>query len=183
MTRITALINHRIGAVNRGDVYDDPLDDMLVAEGLGEVTGGGSLMQESMEIDYVEIEIDLSGDAGIAVKRVIEFLEDAGAPKSSKIIIVGTNDSVEFGKREGLALYMNGTDLPDDVFETGDINDVVEELDTLLEGISSFDDFWEGRTETALYAYGASYDQMKAIIDLYVARHPLCQLSRIVRIA
>jgi hypothetical protein len=183
MMQMTARINHRMSAVNRGDLYDDPLDDMLAAEGLGEVTGGGSLMLESMEVNYVEIEIDVSGDAGAAVMRVIEFLEEAGAPKSSKIIMNGTDDTIEFGKREGLALYMNGTDLPDEVYETGDINEVVEELDTLLEGVSSFDDFWEGGTETALYAYGVSFDQMKAIIDPYVARHPLCQLARIARIA
>jgi hypothetical protein len=183
MTRMTARINHRIGAVNRGDLYDDPLDDMLIAEGLGEVTGGGTSIRDSMEIDYVEIEIDVSGDAGTAVDRVIEFLEEAGAPKSSKVIVDGNDKAIEFGRLEGLALYMNGTDLPDAVYKSGDINIVVEHLDALLEGVSSFDDFWEGSTETALYAYGPSYEHMKAIIMPYVAQHPLCQLARIERIA
>jgi hypothetical protein len=183
MTQMTARINHRVGAVNRGDLYDDPLDDMLIAEGLGEVTGGGTSVQDSMEIDYVEIEIDVSADADAVVTRIIEFLEEAGAPKSSKIILDDRQGAVEFGRREGLALYMNGTDLPDAVYESGDINMVVEHLDALLEGVSSFDDFWEGSTETALYAYGASFEAMKAIITPYVAQHPLCQHARIVRIA
>lgn len=183
MISITARINHRIEPMNRGDLYDDPLEDMLTGEKLGGVTGGGTSMQETGEVEFADVEIDLAGDSPELVQRVIEFLEEAGAPMGSKIILHASGAEIAFGKREGLALYMNGTDLPDEVYENGDINDVVDDLDALLEGVSSFDDFWEGPTETAMYAYGDSFDQIKAIIEPYVAEKPICQLARIVRIA
>jgi hypothetical protein len=183
MRHLTAQLNHRIMPIDRGDLYEDPLDEMLKAEGLGEVTGGGTAMQESMEIDYVDIEIELSDDSPSTLARVIAFLENAGAPKGSQLIMHDGGDTISFGQREGLGLYLNGTDLPDSVYEDEDINDVQEELDELLKGVSSFDAYWEGSTETALYAYGASFDAIKAVIDPYVAKHPLCQLARIVQIA
>jgi hypothetical protein len=187
MRYITAQLNHRIEPIDRGDLYEDPLDEMLKAAGLGEVTGGGTAMQESMEIDYVDIEIELSGDDSgpddPVVQRIIAFLEEAGAPKGSKIINHDGDATVGFGQCEGLGLYLNGSDLPDAVYEAEDINIVLEELNALLEGVSSFDAYWEGSHESALYAYGASFAAIKAIIAPYVAKHPLCQLARIVQIA
>jgi hypothetical protein len=183
MVYITAQLNHRIQPIDRGEQYEDPLDEMLQAEGLGSVKGGGTAMQESMEIDYVDIEIELSGSPDDAVGRIIAFMEEAGAPKGSKIIIEADGRKIDFGKLEGLGLYLNGTDLPDKVYEEEDINDVVEELDALLDDVSSFDSFWEGNTETALYAYGASFAEMKSLIEPYLAKHPLCHLSRIEQIA
>jgi hypothetical protein len=183
MVYITAQLNHRIQPIDRGEQYEDPLDEMLQAEGLGSVTGGGTAMKESMEIDYVDIEIELSGSADDAVGRIIAFLEEAGAPKGSKIIVEDDGRTNDFGKLEGLGLYLNGTDLPDKIYEEEDINDVVEALDTLLDGVSAFDSFWEGNTETALYAYGASFAKMRSLIEPYLAKHPLCQLSRIEQIA
>ncbi len=187
MRQLTAQINHRIQPLDRGDLYEDPLDEMLQVAGWGAVTGGGTQMLESFEIAHVDVEIELSdlaqtqGDA--ALQSIIQFLEKAGAPKGSKIIRHDGGDPINFGQCDGLGLYMNGTDLPDAVYEAEDINDVVEALDALLSGISAFDAFWEGSTETALYAYGKSFAKIKAIIEPYVASHPLCQMARIVQIA
>jgi hypothetical protein len=183
MVYVTAQLNHRIKPIDRGEQYEDPLDEMLQAGGLGEVTGGGTMVQESGEIDYADIEIGISGNVDETVGRIIAFLEEAGAPKGSKIIFADDDRVIDFGKLEGLGLYLNGTDLPDKVYEEEDINDVVEELDALLEGVSAFDSFWEGSTETALYAYGASFAEMKSIIEPYLTKHPLCQLARIEQIA
>jgi hypothetical protein len=183
MANITAQLNHRIQPIDRGEQYEDPLDEMLQAEGLGSVTGGGTAMKDSMEIDHVDIEIELSDSVDAAAARIIAFLEAAGAPKGSKIIVDADGRTIDFGKLEGLGLYLNGTDLPDAVYEAEDINDVLEELDVLLDGVSAFDSFWEGNTETALYAYGASFAEMKTIIEPYLAKHPLCQMARIEQIA
>jgi hypothetical protein len=182
MAHITAQLNHRIQPIDRGDQYEDPLVEMLQPEGLGSVTGGGTAMKETMEIDYVDIEIEVSGSVDAAIAPIIAFLEGAGAPKGSKII-VDADRTINFGKLEGLGLYLNGTDLPDKVYEEEDINDVVDGLDAVLDGVSSFDSFWEGHTETALYAYGASFAEMKAIIEPHLAKYPLCQLARIEQIA
>jgi hypothetical protein len=38
-------------------------------------------------------------------------------------------------------------------------------------------------TETALYAYGASFAAIKAIIEPSLAKYSLCQLARVVQIA
>jgi hypothetical protein len=183
VNRMTAQLNHRIQPIARGERYEDPLHDMLISEGLGEVEGGGTMVNEDNEIMYVDVEIMFSGETEAVAQRIIIFLENAGAPKGSKLIFPESERTIEFGKQEGLALYLNGTDLADEVYEAEDPNVTLEELNSLLAGAGSITDYWNGNTETALYAYGSSFAKMKSIIDPYVERSPNCQLSRIVQIA
>ena len=42
-TSVTAELNHRIGPIDRGDRYEDPLEKALAERGYGEVDGGGAL--------------------------------------------------------------------------------------------------------------------------------------------
>jgi hypothetical protein len=42
---------------------------------------------------------------------------------------------------------------------------------------------WDGPTETALYAYGASFKEMSERLAGFAATYPLCERCRIVQIA
>lgn len=57
------------------------------------------------------------------------------------------------------------------------------ECDRLLEGVGQVNSYWEGPTETAFYMYGQDFEAMKTRIQPLVDTYPLCQRSRIVRIA
>ena len=89
----------------------------------------------------------------------------------------------EFGLWEGLAIYLNGTDLDPEVYANNDVNELIEQLQKAAEGIGRFDSYWQGGEETALYFYGESFAGMKSVLAPVMDGHPLCQKSRVEQIA
>jgi hypothetical protein len=181
---VTARLNAKVQPIDRGDYYEDPLSDTLKAASLGEVTGGGTQLSEKpygIEFCDLEIRMDEVTEEGLAV--IIKRLNDLGAPKGSRLIIESTGKQIPFGVTEGLAVYLNGTDLEDEVYRTSDVNFVIDEFDRLLKGKGAFRGYWEGGRETALFCYGASYLEMKAALAPFLAEHPLCEKARVEQIA
>ena len=180
---IVATINARIQPIHRGEIYEDPLDDILKRESVGEIVGGGTLQSETGEIEYCEIEIEVSNSDQLTIDLVRKSLEQLGVPKGSKLLIESTDTVIEFGELEGLGIYLNGTDLDDEVYANCDSNHVYTELDRLTEGTGRVFSFWQGETETAFYLYGSSFDAMKSMISELVENYPLCQKCRIEQVA
>lgn len=179
-----ALLNARIMPLDRGDRYEEPLAEALAENGFGEVTGGGTMTSKEGEIDYCGIDIDLF-DVAKGVPFVCEFLARQGAPRGSKLQyeLEGKEVEVPFGVAEGLAIYLNGTDLPDEVYQNCDVNDVYDEINRLLGDRGAIQGHWQGPTETALYLYGSSAEEMRNLVSGYLAEYPLCQRARVVKIA
>lgn len=179
-----ARLNARIMPLDRGERYEDPLGDALAENGFGAVTGGGTMQSKEGEIEYCGIDLDLF-DLSKAVPFVCRFLTEIGAPKGSKLEYELNSKGVEvlFGVAEGLAIYLNGTDLSGEVYKVCDVNEVYEEINRLLGDCGSIQGHWQGPTETALYLYGNSADEMRALIAGYLAEYPLCQRARVVKIA
>ncbi len=179
-----AKLNIRIMPLDRGDMFEDPLAEALEENGFGEVTGAGTMTSAEGEIEYCGIDIDnLDIDKGVPF--ICKFLTKCGAPKGSELQYKhkGKDTKTPFGDAEGLALYLNGTDLPKKVYKECDINDLVDELTRLLGDHGSMLGHWQGPTETALYLYGKSFAEMQKCIAGHVATYPLCQKSRVVQIA
>jgi hypothetical protein len=170
--------------LDRGERYEDPLGEALAENGLGEVTGGGTLQASNGEIEYSGIDIDLF-DVAKGVPFICEFLAQCGAPKGSVLEYEseGQKSEVPFGTAEGLAIYLNGTDLPDEVYRDCDVNEVYAEINRLLGDRGAILGYWQGPTETALYLYGHSADEMRNLVSGYLAAYPLCQKARVERIA
>jgi hypothetical protein len=80
-------------------------------------------------------------------------------------------------------VFLNGVDLDDKVYETCDVNHVIDEFNRLLEGSGRYHSYWQGPRETALYLYGASAEAMKSCIEPFLADYPLCRQSRTERVA
>lgn len=87
------------------------------------------------------------------------------------------------GQLEGLALYVNGTELADEVYENCDINHVISTICELIEGKGDFYSYNEHLSDTALYFYGSSYQEMVEIITPFLQEYPLCEKSRLLQIA
>ncbi len=170
--------------LDRGDRYEDPLQEALEENGWADVTGGGTSQTEEGEIDYCGVDLDLH-NVDQAVPFICEFLEACGAPKGSKLQFErdGESHEVDFGFLEGVAVYINGTDLPEEVYQTCDINHVADEIDRLLGERGGIQGHWQGPTETALYLYGYSAEEMQRLIAPLMAEYPLCQKARMVAIA
>jgi hypothetical protein len=179
-----AQLNARIMPLDRGERYEEPLGEALAESGFGEVTGGGTMQSKEGEIEYCGIDIDLY-DVAKGVPFICEFLAKRGAPRGSKLQyeLKGKKVEVPFGLAEGLAIYLNGTDLPDEVYRECDVNEVYDEINRLLGDRGSIQGHWQGPTETALYLYGCSAEEMRELIAGYMAEYPLCQRARIVTIA
>ena len=88
-----------------------------------------------------------------------------------------------FGVTEGLALFLNGTDLPSAVYENSDINETLSGLSNAMAEKGELRGHWEGSRETALYFYGASFNDMKEAVLAYSVGDPLCALCRVEQIA
>jgi acyl carrier protein len=178
---VTAEFNHRIGPLDRGERYEDPLEEVLKERGYGQTDGGGTLMNKSGEIELIDVHMLLTSTEA-TIPFVIQFLEDRGAPKGSKLRINedGKERVIEFGVREGFAIYLDGVNLPAEVYKNSGIDFVVSEIDKRLVGHGEVEGHWQGPTETALYIYGDSFATMKPLIADFIASYPLCKGARIV---
>jgi hypothetical protein len=180
---LVAQLNARLQPMHRGEFFEDALDLELKKNQLGEVSGGGTLQAPGNEIEYCDIEIELSGDPSAAERLVIRTLEELGAPKGSKLHVEYEDRKVSFGIAEGLAVYLNGTELADEVYKECDSNFVYSELDRLLQGEGRVLSYWQGPTETAFYTYGRSVETMRSRLTNFLVTYPLCQKCRVVQIA
>ena len=174
-------LNDRLVPLQRGARYEDPLDELLRDAKLGSVAGGGTLQQRTGEIATVDIEISLREGSPETVALVVEALERLGAPRGSSYALDG--DRGDFGANEGLAVYLNGTDLPPEVYAASDVNGVIGELEVLVAGVGELHGTWEGETETGVYFYGPSYAAMLDRVRGYVDGTPLLERARVERVA
>ena len=181
---ITARLNARVQPFDRGEYFEDPLDDAIAGAGIGEVTGGGTqLADEPAGIEFCDVEIRVAKTSNETLTAIIDRLEALGAPRGSKLILDGDGREIPFGVHEGIGVFLNGTDLPDAVYEKCDVNHVIEELGRLLGENGDFRGYWQGSEETALYCYGPSFEEMKAAIAPLLDAYPLCEGARVEQIA
>jgi len=180
---IIVQLNARLQPIHRGEFFEDPLDSALKKRKMGEVSGGGTMQEKSGEVDYCDIELLLPNVSQESIAFIVETLETIGAPKGSKLTVGSSKAERPFGRTEGLAVYLNGTDLSEDVYKNGDSNFVHGEFGRLLGVEGRVLSYWQGPAETALYMYGASFASMKSLLGPFLAAYPLCQKCRIVQVA
>ena len=180
---VVARLAARLQPIGRGEFFEDPLDELLDAAGLGSVVGGGTeLADDPVGIRACDVEISAADTSPDTVKKIIAMLEGLGAPKGSEIRIEG-RAPVPFGATEGLAIFLNGTDLPREVYKQSDVNVTIHGLSDAMAGTGEFRGYWEGSKETALYFYGTHFDEMKKAAQAYADRDALCAQCRIEQIA
>lgn len=159
---------------------EDALQEIFQDNKAGEVTGGGTALKENGEIDSCDIEIDYS-DTRKSLEWLVNLLNAIGIPKGS--VLHGIEPPIPVGTLEGLAIYMNGTDLAEEIYKSCDINYVIEQLEQTIEGIGHMYSYLEHGEFTALYFYGTSFLTMKENMNSFVSSYPLCQKCHIEQIA
>ncbi len=182
---VVATLNDKIMPIDRGDIYEDPLDKVLNKNNWGEVSGGGTMQQESGEIEYCDVEIKLNGteiDKNV-IDQIIKKLEEFGAPKGSVLNIEKTHEKISFGKLEGIGIYLDGANLPENVYEECDVNFVITEIHKLTGTEYKVNRNWEHESGIALYFYGNSYEEMNRQIKELIETYPLCENCKIEKIA
>ena len=179
---VIARMPEHIEPMERGARYEDPVQDALAIRDLGLVTGGGSLMTPTTEIGYVDVELALA-DLDGALEVVQRILEEAGAPVGSQLLFEQAGVEVErpFGLQEGLAVYLDGASLPDEVYAETDIDALMERLGAAAESAGGeLRNAWNGPAETGLYHYGPSADAMLVALQPVFDSFAVCQNARVV---
>jgi hypothetical protein len=175
---VVARLNAPLQPLDRA-TFEEPLYALLSEAGIGEVTGGGTQLGDDC-IQYCDIEIALrSADNAPAL---IEHLNAMGAPKGSRLMMQGAED-VPFGVREGLAVRLNGVDLPDEVYATSDLDHVIDELGRAIAPDGLYMTYWEGASHTSLFFFGPSFTAMKAAMAPFLEAYPLCQQCIVEQVA
>ena len=72
---LTARINAKLGPVDRGKLFEDPLDEVLAALG-GGVDGGGTALGESGEVAWCDIVICLKSMNPAVFDKIAHELEE-----------------------------------------------------------------------------------------------------------
>ena len=178
---VTARIWEPIEPIARGERYEDPLQAELERAKLGSVDGGGSQLTKLGEVLFAELELHLANvDAAVDLSKRV--LEQAGAPQGSEFRFPDPGRSpIRFGTQQGLAVYLDGVSLPQEIYAALDLAAVVKQIeDTLGLGGSSLRGSWGGPEETSLYFYGPDADQMFSRLEPLLGTLPICQNARVV---
>jgi hypothetical protein len=176
---VIARLYEHIGPIDRGERYEDPLRAVLESRSLGQVTGGGSQLNELGGIEFADLEIELA-DLDGAVRVVTETLEQAGAPHGAELIDAADGRVLtEFGLQQCLAIFLDGTSLPKEVYADLDFDAVVLEIASAA-GDESFRGAWQGPDETGLFYFGPDAEAMFGRVEPVLGRLPIGQNARVV---
>jgi hypothetical protein len=176
---VLARFYEHVEPIDRGNRYEDPLHAVLEQANLGRVTGGGSQLSESGSIDYADVEIELANLDG-ALQVVAQALEEAGAPQGSELIQASDEKVLrEFGRHQCLAILLDGTSLPDEVYADLDFDAVIGELGAAA-GDDSFHGFAQGNEETSLFFFGPDAERMFERVEPILRRLPIGQNARVI---
>jgi hypothetical protein len=179
-SHMSITLNARLRPLDRGARYEDPLQEAIVTAVPGShVSGGGTLLSAEREPLVCDIDLEVAGDAREVLALVTGVLDAAGAPKGSQARLEA-GDTVPFGVTEGVAVYLNGTDLPAHVYASGDVNDLIAALLERLGAEGDMQSWWQGPRETALYLYGPSAVRVTELITGVLARYQLAERCRVV---
>ena len=99
---VIATIRESILPVDRGRKYEDPLDAVLQAAGLGAVTGGGTQLDDARRVVSADIEVELA-DTGAALELLRTTLQRLGAPAGSVLNFTGDGQRVVLAIDSGAA--------------------------------------------------------------------------------
>ena len=176
--KIVLNLNARLQPYIRHD-FEDMLDVALAESGYGKTTGGGTYQDENGEISGCDITMDISDE--VPLEKIKEFLEIFELPKGSNIAVNGKN--IELGILEGIGIYLDGINLPDNVYIENDVEELIDILAEKLEDELKILSYWQGNEKTAIYFYGQSHDAMYKLIKDILSTHPLCQNHEVKKIA
>ena len=177
-SRMSITLNARLRPLDRGARYEIPLQEILGVSMPGSrVTGAGTLLSAEREPLVSDIDLDVDGDAPEALELVTAALEAAGAPKGSRVRL-GESGPVPFGVTEGLAVYLNGTDLPGEVYASSDIDELIAALSGRPRQRGRHAVLVEGPARNG--AVPVRPVRMAELIADVLARFPLAQRCRVV---
>ena len=177
-TNVLLQIKARLQPMHRWGIFEKFIEKELKRKRIGKIINSGTIQGANGEITGCTIEINMKTRKQ---EEFLTFLEQLPIPKGS--FFQTETDRIEIGKMEGLAVYLNGTDLPPEVYASCDVNDLIKMLEKSLGQMGRLYSYWEGNRETVLYFYGIRFEEMKQKISGITDKYPLCEKCKIIRIS
>jgi hypothetical protein len=157
---VIAHLKCRLLPEDRQYYFGDPLNSVLQKTKFGEVTGGGALMDADKKILHIDLEIELEDIAPDVLDLIASTLENLGAPKGSYLHDDDNEKLRDFGKNEILSLGLDGVNLPPEVYEQLNSEQILNDLLLTLDGSGVFQGSIIGLTHTEFLFSGTSYTTM-----------------------
>lgn len=173
-------LNAKLHKIDLERLYEKPIDAALRRAKMGTFEYSSIKMMENREVDFCSVQIT-SFVESISAETILKIVQDIAMPKGSRLY--GEGEDVPCGTMEGYAIYIDSTNLPDEVYKTCKVNTVASSLAERMKGCGTFYSYWEGPAYTALYFYGTSFEKMKQAAQPFVDQYPLCQQCKILQIA
>lgn len=167
-SELTIELNARLQPSDRNHHYGIPLKKHLEEIDFGSIVAAGTFRSSNGETESCDIAIETQKNTIQCRDKLIEFLNEIGIPKGSKIIWNYGRNEIEVGSKEGLALYMKPTDLSREILQKYNFNELMIEIGKLIEGIGRILSYWTSLQEIAFYLYGNSFEEMKMKITSFL---------------
>ena len=81
---------------------------------------------------------------------------------------------------QAVLIYLNGIDLPQDVYENYDLTTLEDQLVAALDGTGEVDGNEIGPENTIVYLYGPDSEKIFTKIEPVLNNYPLCQQAKVV---
>jgi hypothetical protein len=182
-TTLTARLPARVGPILRGELYEDPLDQILQRAALAEVTGGGTMMAPGGDINFVDIEIQVVGAVDNALDTIADALNEIGAPRGSEILDAAGKTLRRCGSKAIARLELDGVNLPKEVYETCSADDVIDAMLRAMGPGHAYAGFHAMAETTAIYFQGEDYAAMAKAMKAAMPQLSLCQGAKVTQIA
>ncbi|MFQ6548523.1 hypothetical protein AADZ90_011235 [Aestuariibius sp. 2305UL40-4] len=180
---VTLTLPLKIGPIERGDFWEDPLSEKLEEQGIGAVTGGGTMMSQDGGIEFVDLEVELEAIDDGKLDALVAAMVAIGAPKGTKIV----NDDGEtlrtLGSISVVGIGLDGTGLPDSAYEGFDADAFSDEIVAQLGEGYSYGGSHAGARYTFFYYHGADAERIKEGLGKIAAEKPIGQGAKIEQIA
>jgi hypothetical protein len=175
-------LNARLEPAMRVPFFEKRLIRLLRRHGWGpRVTGGGTMFSAAGEPMSCDVVVEIPGEPHRALALAVAMLDYMGAPKGSSATRTDTDERMELGRYDGVGLYLNGTDLPDQVYDEYPVDLFLDRVAQKgMYEVTGYWQYWHGPRETAVYFYGPSEEKMRTALQPLIEQERLAQGSRVV---
>jgi hypothetical protein len=163
--------------------YEEPLQQMLTAGGLGTITRSGPGLDGDTRVSFNEIEMRLTAPDATVLDRVVALFDSQGAPKGSWLHDAEGKVLRQFGTTEVMVLELDTATVPPPVQASHSVADLVAEISTLISHAGRCKGSRVFAQTTELYFHCRGTKSVEAVLVRVMESHPLCQNARAFRLA
>ncbi len=180
---LTIRLPLQIGPIERGEFWEDPLADILENKGIGEVTGGGTMLGDEGGIAYIDLEIAVPDMDASRLDQLQDAMIAIGAPKNTQILDDHGNTLRTFGTVSVVGIGLDGTGLPDSAYEGFDADEFSDEIVAALGDGYSYGGSHAGERYTFFYYHGPDSAHIETQLKTIADAKPIGQGAKIEHIA